>query len=82
MNFTPQKRKSTHKHAALKIALGASALVVVATLFGYGTASNQQEEKWQMEQSAHAQTQQQEEQPVVAEPERLEIGRASCRERV
>ena len=72
MKYTAKKRVAVHGHAALKIALAASVLIIAATFFGYNAARNSQNEQWEAQQ---AQQQQQiqtpGEQPVAAEPERL-----------
>ena len=61
MKFTAKKRVAVHGHAALKIALAASVLIIAATFFGYNAAQQQQ------------QIQTPGEQPVAAEPERLGV---------
>ncbi len=74
MKYTAKKRVAVHGHAALKIALAASVLIIAATFFGYNAARNSQNEQWEAQQ---AQQQQQiqtpGEQPVAAEPERLGV---------
>lgn len=69
MKFTAKKRVAAHSHAALKIALIACVLLVVASVYGYSAARSRQSEP----QSGTAPTVQPNEQPAVAEPERLGI---------
>lgn len=72
MKFTVKKRTDTHGHMALKIALAASVLVIIATVFGYNAAQSSQNEQWEAKQEAQQQqVQKASEQPVAAEPERL-----------
>lgn len=68
MKYTAKKRVADHSHAALKIALIACALLVVASVYGYSAARSRQSEP-----QSGAQPTQQAGQPAVAEPERLGV---------
>lgn len=75
MKFTAKKRIAVHGHAALKIALAASVLIIAATVFGYKAARSSQEEQRAAQQARQQQQQIQAPsgQPAAAEPERLGI---------
>ena len=55
MKFTAKKRVAVHGHAALKIALAASVLIIAATFFGYNAARNSQNEHWEAQQAQQQQ---------------------------